>query len=122
MASPRNSAAAVSGPIYRALIRVGRAERGADVIVYEGKFWVVTDWLVTTDKRRPLRIVSLTGIPHEGSPTDPPPQFVVSAQLPVALFAPAPLPSKLRRLYRIVASLPHQTLSTRTIVAPKTTC
>ena len=104
--SQNESAGPVSGPIYRALVHVGSAARGADVIAYEGEFWLVTEWLVTPDKKRmrPLRIVALTGIPHNGSPTNPSPQFIISAPLPRALFAPATLPSELRRSYRVVAA------------------
>ena len=104
---PRNDwTGARSGPVYRAVVQVGRASRGADVIAYEGEFWLVTEWLVTQDKKRmrPLRMVSLTGIPHEGGAGDRAPQFIVSERLPAALFAPATLPSDLRRKYPVVAA------------------
>ena len=63
-----------------------------DVIEYDGKFWLVPDWLDNSDRTmsRPTRIVSMEKLRHSRTPganpefvvEDPIPKFVFDGQIP----------------------------------------
>ena|SRR5450759_1746819 len=63
-----------------------------DVIEYDGKYWLVPDWLDNSDRTmsRPTRIVSMEKLRHSQTPganpefvvEDPIPKFVFDGQIP----------------------------------------
>jgi hypothetical protein len=74
--------------IYTTMVILDGEIHRTDTIAYQNGFWLVPDWLVSPDKKhmRPLRIISLATIPHEGNPEGPSPQFVISYSIPKSLF------------------------------------
>jgi hypothetical protein len=58
-----------------------------DVIEHEGQFWLVPEWLENPIQRlrRPMRIVSLSRLPHQRM-RNADPEFVVNDAIPKSVF------------------------------------
>lgn len=86
--------------IYKAMVIAGTSIAKMDVILHEGRHWLVPNWYENKDEgwRTPERIVLLDAIPHDHLPQNRDWQFVVNAPVPKELFFDAD-PSKAGKQY-----------------------
>lgn len=76
-----------------------------DTILHENEFWLVPEWLLSTDKKemRPARIIRLLSIPHQGDPFQvEPPQFSILHPLPEYVLSGLPPPQGSRPRFVVV--------------------
>jgi hypothetical protein len=73
--------------IQKATVVIDSSIYKADVIEFEGRYWLVPEWLDMPAQgvSMPRRIISLEAIPHQHTPgVDP--EFVVNVPVPRAVF------------------------------------